>query len=803
MDSFFQDFRFALRMIYRNPVISAVLIFTLALGIGANTAIFSEVNALLLRPLPFPEPDRLVTIRLDLESRNVQNASAAYSDIAEWRQRSHSFEAMAAYSWGSINLITRGNAERVTRWKVNAEFFPIFGVKMAWGRGFLAHEDQPGAERVVILSHSLWRRQFGADKELLGKSINIEGNLHTVVGILPSGFKVTEDDVDLYSPIALSSAHDPRNEEWSYMAFARLKSGIPIHQAQGELDTIQQRLEKDNRREITGFRAHIWGLRDFMAREVRLSLLVLLAAVALVLLIACANVAILLLARAGARQQEFAIRTAMGATRWLLLRQLLCESTLLALLGGSLGLLLAHWGIGIISALKTERLSMLNQGRLDLPVLGFTLLISLLTGLIFGIAPALIASKTNVQQTLKEGGRSSTEGLTRNRVRGLLVIAEVALALLLMIGASLMIRSLLNLQQVNPGFNPSNVLTASIALPGFKYSKPEQQIAFYRQLEERLQTMPGIATAGLTSLLPLSGSNQGEGLVVEGHPISSPSDVPILWYRIVNPRYFQALQIPLRKGRFFSEQDAQGAPAVLLINEALARRYWPNQNPIGKRIGNGRPDGWMSVTGVVGDIHHMNLAAPPDPEIYFPFAQRPQTDMKLTIRTSSDPMHFVPLLRQAILELDREQPISGIASLEQARSDSLATNRFSAMLLGIFAAVALLLATLGIYGVISFSVEQRRHDIGIRMALGARCSDVLRTVVFQGTLLAAIGIGLGLMAAYALTRVLSTLLYGVKATDPLVFLGVPLLFASIAAWASFLPARRAASVDPMVALRHE
>lgn len=633
--------------------------------------------------------------------------------------------------------------------------------------------------------------------------MNIEGNLHTVVGILPSGFKVTDEEVDLFTPIALSSAHDPQNEEWTFMAFARLKAGIPLAQAQRELDAIQQRLEKENRREIRDFRPHIWGLRDFMAREVRLSVLVLLAAVTLVLLIACANVAILLLARTGARKQEIAIRTAMGATRWRLLRQLLTESTLMALLGGGFGLLLAYWGIAILSVFRTEHLSALNRAQLDLPVLGFTLLISLLTGLLFGIAPALVASKTNVHETLKEVGRSGAEGSAQHRLRSLLVVSEVALAMLLLIGASLMIRSLLNLQQVNPGFNPSSVLTASISLPESRYSKPEQQIAFYQQLGERLQAIPGITTAGLASLLPLSGNNQGEGLVVEGHPISNPSDVPILWYRIVNPRYFQAMQIPLRKGRFFSEQDAQGAPAVLLINEALARRYWPKQNPIGKRIGNGRPAGWMSVVGVVGDIRHMSLAAPPDPEIYFPFAQHPQTNMKLTIRTSSDPMNFVPLLRQAVMELDREQPVTSMASLEEVRSDSIAANRLSALLLGIFAAVALLLATLGIYGVISFSVEQRRHDIGIRMALGALSTDVLRTVMGQGALLTMIGIGSGLIAAFALTRVISSLLFGVKATDPLVFIGVAFLFAFVAALASYIPARRAASVDPMVALRHE
>ncbi len=802
MDSFIQDIRFALRLLYKNPVISGILIFTLALGIGANTAIFSVVNAVLLRPLPFPNPNRLVTIRLDLESHDIHDASGPYSDIAEWRQQSRSFEAMAAYSWGSVNLITGGEPERVVRMKVNANFFPMLATKMALGRDFLSEEDQPGANRVVIMSHRLWKRQFGAAKDAIGRSVNLDGNLYTVVGILPPGFKLEENEVDLYTPVALSSARS-RNEEWTCMAYARLKPGISIAQAQKELDTIYQRMERENRREITGFRAHIWGLREFMVREVRLSLLILFAAVALVLLIACANVAILLLARAGARQQEIAIRTALGAARWRLLRQLLTESTLLALIGGVLGLLLAHWSLGILGAIRIDRLPLLNQARLDLSVFSFTLLISLLTGLLFGLVPALAVSRTNLHETLKEGGRGSTEGRGKNRLRSLLVVAEVALALLLMIGASLMIRSLLNLRRVNPGFNAANVLTASISLPSLKYSKPEQQIAFYQQLEEKLRGIPGITTVGLVSLLPLSGNNQGTSLLIEGRPPAGPSDLPILWYRVVNTQYFRALQIPLVKGRLFTEQDAAGKAPVLIINETMARRYWPNQDPIGKRAGDGRPDGWMRVVGVVGDIHHMNLASAPDAEIFFPFPQNPQAGMNLTLRTSSDPLNFAPLLRRAIMELDREQPVARVASLEQAWSDSMTTNRFSAMLLGIFAALALLLAILGIYGVISFSVTHRQHEIGIRMALGARGSDVLRMVVFQGTLLAAFGIGLGLMAAYALTRVLSSLLYGVKATDPLVFLGVSLLFASIAALASFLLARRAASVDPMVALRHE
>jgi putative ABC transport system permease protein len=802
MGTLLQDLRYGLRMLARNPGFTAVAVVTLALGIGANTAIFSVVEAVLLRPLPFNKPDRLVTIRVDLPERNIQNALAPYPDVADWRRQSRSFESMAAYSPRSANLTTREEAERASLWKVNASFFPMLGVEMALGRVFLPEEDQAGAGRVVILGHSLWQRRFGADTGLLGKPMIIDGAAYTVVGVLPPGFQVEAAPVDLYTPVALSDAHS-RGDEWMYGAYARLKAGVSIGQAQADLDTISRRLEQQYGREIKGFRAHVWGLREFLVRDVRLSLIVLLAAVALVLLIACANVANLLLARAGARQKEMAIRAALGAGRGRIVRQLLTESVLLALLGGVLGLLLAYWSVAAFSAVGTEQFPMLKQCRMNLPVLGFTMLISLLTGLVFGIAPALTVSRTNVQETLNEGGRSSPESRGRNRLRSLLVVSEVALALLLMIGASLMMRSLLKLQDVNPGFNPAGVLTAAMNLPGSKYSKPEQQIAFYRQLEERLEAMPGVTAAGMVSVLPLSGNNTGEGLLIEGRPASGLSDVPILYNRVVNTRYFQAMRIHLRKGRLFAEQDTPGAPRVLIVNETMARRYWPNQDPLGKRVGTGRPEDWMSVVGVVGDVRHVSLTQEPDAEIFLPFAQNPQPDMTLTVRTSSEPLQLAPALRQAVMELDRDQPVSRMASMEQTLSDSVAPKRFSTLLLGIFAAVALMLAGVGIYGVISYSVTRRTHEIGVRMALGAGSAEVLRMVVGQGVLLALVGVAVGLASAFALTRVIASLLYGVKATDPVVFLGVSLLLTAAATLACYIPARRATKVDPMVALRYE
>jgi putative ABC transport system permease protein len=797
-----RDVRYALKILAKDPGFTVVAVLALALGIGANTAIFSVVNAVLLRPLPFNEPDRVVTIRLDHAQLNFHGALAPYPDVADWRQQSHSFEVMAACSPISANLITRDEPMLASLWRVNASLFPMLGLRMALGRGFLPEEDQAGAARVVILSHSLWQGRFGSDAGLVGRSVVIDGSPYTVVGIMAPGFKLDGEPADLYTPIALSEAHN-RGDEWTYLAYARLKRGVSVKQAQTDLDTIERRLEQEQEREIKGWSPHVWGMREFMARNVRLSLVVLFVAVVLVLLIACANVANLLLARIGSRQREISIRRALGAARWRVVRQLLTESVLLALLGGAGGALLAYGGVAALSALGTEELPMLKQSHLDLPLFGFTMLISLATGLALGIAPALAASRTNVQEALKEGGGTSTEGRGKNRLRRALIVSEVALALLLMVGATLMIRSLLKLQEVNPGFNPSGVLTASINLPALKYSKPEQQIAFYRQLEQRLEAMPGVTAAGMTSVLPLTGNNVGWGLLIEGRPVSGPADVPVLSVRMVNTRYFQAMQIPLLQGRLLTETDARESPRVLLVNQTMARRYWPNQDPIGKRVGTGKKEDWMSVVGVVGDVHHMSLSQEPDAEIFLPFAQSPQLTMMLTIRTASDPLRLASALRRAVRELDPEQPLAHLATMEQYHAGSYASKRFSTLLLGVFAAAALVLATTGIYGVMSFSVTRRAHEIGIRMALGARRADVLRMVVGQGTVLALIGMALGLTAAFALTRLIGSLLYGVRATDPLAFLAVSLILVADAALASYLPARRASKVDPVVALRSE
>jgi putative ABC transport system permease protein len=806
MDTFMRelwgDIHFGCRLLLKNRAVTLVAVLALGLGIGANTAIFSVVNAVLLRTLPFDEPERVVTIRIDMLQRNIRNAFAPYPDIAEWRRQCRSFESLSAYSPATMNLSAGDEPDRASVLKVNAEFFPMLRVKMARGRAFRPEEDRPGAAPVAVLAHGLWQRRFGADAGVVGRPVVLDGAPYTVVGVLPAGFYVESPEVDLYVPIARSAAHGG-GSPWSFAAWARLKPGVSVEQAQAELETVHRRVEEQYPRPLAGARPHIWGLRAFLVRDVELSLLVLLAAVALVLLIACANVANLLLARAGARQKEIGVRTALGAGRWRLVRQLLTESVILALAGGVLGVVLAHWGVAGLAAFGAERVAQVRQARLNAPVLAFTTALSLLTGLLFGIAPALAVSRSAVHGVLKEGGRTAMETRGRNRLRGLLVVSEVALALLLMVGASLLMRSFLKLQRVNPGFRPEGILTASVDLPAAKYGNPEQSAAFYRLLEERLQSMPGVAAAGLSSVLPLSGNRQAGNWLVEGHQIRSMADVPLLFQLTVNCRYFQAMQIPLKRGRAFTEQDSPGAPRVVIVNEALVRRYWPNENPVGKRIGNGRPDGWMAVVGVVGDVRHASLSQPAEPEVYFPLAQNPRPDMRLAVRTAADPLRFAPTLRRAVTEIDPDQPISRVATMEESMANSLAAERFSATLLGIFALLALVLGAIGIYGMISFAVTLRTQEIGVRMALGASAGDVLLTVVRQGALLALAGVAIGMAAAFGLTRFIGSLLYGVEPLDPLVFAGAPVLLTAVAVLASYIPARRASRVDPMVALRYE
>ena len=805
MTTLLQDLRFGLRMLRKNPGFTVVAIVVLALGIGANSAIFSVVNTVLLRPLPYPDPDRLVWIWAHSPTRGIPFHFLLYADFADWRKQARSFEAMSAYFPRAVTLTSR-EPERVPSLQVNASFLRVFGVQPMLGRDFLVEDDRPGAPRVTLLSHGFWQRRFGSDPSLIGTPVGLDGSDYTVIGVLPPGFQAANLTAHFYTPLALAGSRTGPDRYFSVGALARLRPGVTMRQAQTETNALADRLnEQYFRKGKRGLR--LWGLREFLVRDVELSLLVLVGAVALVLLVACANVANLLLARAGARHKEIAVRAALGAGRLRIVRQLLIESGLLSLLGGGLGLLLAYWGVKFLVVAGPARYPMLREARLDAQVLWFTLGISLLTGLVFGLAPALSVTKAGVHDALKEGGRGSSESLRRRRLRSLLVVWEVALALVLAIGAGLLLKGFLRLQEVKPGFNALGVLTGGVTLSGVKYATPHDRNAFFEQFLRESERLPGVRAAGMVSALPLGPINTGTLIHVEGRPEPRPEDAPAVWVRSATPGYFRALEIPLLKGRHFSPQDTESAPRVALINQTMARRFWPSEDALGKRLAAGLTHGpqtpWITVVGVVGDIRHSSLAQPPEPEFFLPYPQRAEPQMFLAVRTTAPPAAFAPLLRAALAAVDKNQPISEVGSLERSLADSIAPERFAVLLAGAFAALAVALAAAGIYGVTSFMVTCRKHEIGVRMALGAVRHDIFRLILGQGMSLALIGLGAGLAAALAFSRLLRSLLFGITATDPVIFCAVPLLLGAIAALASYLPARRATRLEPVLALRHE
>lgn len=800
-----QDIRFGLRLLTRNPSVTALSTIALALGIGGSTLIFSVVYAVLLKPLPVADPERLVWIWSSIPSRNLPFSFTAYSTFAEWNAGSPSFASMSAYAPASATLLVGNEPERLDVLRVNASFFPMLGVAPVAGRNFLAEEDRPGAPRVAILSHGLWERRFGSDRTVVGRSIHLDGESVAVAGVLPRGFAfgavesaMPNRTADVYVPLAHSTAPGTRGAPSpSVGVYGRLKPGVPLERAQAEVDAVSRRLEVDYA-DLKGTRAQVWRVRDFAVRDVRLSLLVLFGAVGLVLVIACANVANLLLVRASVREREIALRTALGAGRGRILRQLLTESVLLAVCGGAAGLALAAAGTQLLPRYAPERIPFLKHVTLNGRVVAFALLTTLLTGVLFGLAPALAAFRARLSETLKEGSLAAGESRGRHRFRGAVVVSEVAIAMLLTIGATLTMRTLLRLQATNPGFDAEGVLTASITLPATRYATPEQRFAFYERLLGRIRVTPGVEAASMVSLIPLGGSNTGRTFVIEGQPARRPEDAPIFWRRVVDPDYFRVMKIPLVRGRVFTPQDA-ASPRVAIINEAMARRSWPGVDPVGKRFGNGRS--WLTVVGVVGDVKFSSLTKDAELEFYELYRQASIADMILAVRTSTDPQRLGPALRQAVLETDPSQPISRVIPMAHYVSDAVGTPRWSALLLTAFGTTAVLLAAVGIYGVISFSVTRRTREIGIRIALGAAGRDVMRTVVGEAVGLACAGIAIGIGGALALHRVLQGMLFGVSATDPSAYVAVSALLIGIAALAAYVPARRAMRIDPAAALR--
>ncbi|HEX8072777.1 MAG TPA: ABC transporter permease [Pyrinomonadaceae bacterium] len=811
MNTLWQDVRFGVRMLMKTPGFTLVAVAALALGIGANTAIFSVVHKVLLQPLPFAEPARLVGLHSRDERDGTLGEAFSYPNFQDLRAQRQLFEGVAAYSRASAFLVGSEGPEQLRGLVVSADLFPLLGARAALGRVFTTEEDKQGRERVIVLSDALWRQRFNADPKIVGQAITLTSGPATVLGVMPEGFKypVGEQRVEYYMPLAQSVSPDNFNQRGAVFlsVVARLRAGLTLQQAQAETTRVATQLAAAYPDSNTALGFVLKPLHEDLVGDVRPALYVLLGAVAFVLLIACANVANLLLARAAARQKEIAVRTALGASRGRIVGQLLVESLLLALAGGALGLLLALWGLDLLIAAAPADIPRLHDVKLDPVVLAFTCGVALLTGVVFGLAPAWQASKTDFNDALKEGGRGGTEGLRHNRLRGALVVSEVALSLVLLVGAGLLLQSFWRLLKVDPGFRPERVLAADVLARGKQFAEPAQRAVFFQQVLQRVGQLPGVEAVGAVSPLPLGGNFESYSFRVEGQTYPRGEE-PAADFRVISPDYFRTMAIPVKQGRAFNERDTDKAPPVVVINETFARRFFPGENPTGRRLAldDGEDDhaAPREIVGVVGDVRHAGLDQPVTPEMYVPFQQLPPARLSIVTRTTAaDPAGVATSVRAAIREVNAEQPVYNVRPVTQLLAQSVARRRFNMLLLGTFAALALVLAALGIYGVMAYSVTRRTHELGIRLALGAQRGDILRLVVGQGMVLVGTGAALGLVAALLGARLMASLLFGVSALDPLTYFGVALLLAAVALVACLIPARRATRVDPMVALRYE
>ncbi len=805
MQTFLQDFRFGVRMLLKNPGFTLIAVVTLSLGIGATTAIFSVVNAVLLHPLPYRQSDRLVAVSLN--DNDGEYGNTGYATFLDWQSRVRSFEQLALISgWGGT-LTGQGDPESIQGLRVTPEYFKMLGVAPALGRDFRVEENRPDTRFVVIISHAFWQRRFNADPNVVGKPIVLSGRTFNVIGVMPRDF---EDQLaanfyqkaeawaalgyDVSQPWACRSCQHLRT-------FGRLKQGVTLAEARAEMNAIAAALQREHPQEYSTSTALVFGLQDQFVREIRPALYLLLIAVGIVLLIACANVANLLLARAADRAREMAVRAALGAGRFRIIRQLLVESLLLAGLGAAAGLLVAVWGVELLAAMKPATIMKLQEVTIDGRVLWFAAAISFLTGILFGLAPALQSAKPDLQLALKASERTVTAG---GRLRGLLVVAEIALALVLLVGTGLLIKSFVRLLNVSPGFEAGNLITMAVPAAGTKYDEDEPVRRFYRDVLERVSKLPGVEAAGIASNLPFFGNGDRSGFHIEEKPLPNPANAPMVERYGVSPDYLRAMRIRLLGGRGFTEQDNSDAPLVAMISETAAKRFWPGEDPLGKRIRlGGSDDPLRTIVGIVSDVHHNGLEDAPDTQAYVPHAQWTTSFMQLAVRSNADPAGVINAVRGEVKAVDKDIPIYQIATMEQLVSTTTARRRFTLLLAGIFAGLSLVMAGLGIYSVIACSVVQRTHEIGLRMALGAQNRDVLRLVIGQGMKMALIGLALGLSASVALTRLMTSLLFGVSATDRLTFVQVALLLATVALLACWIPARRATKVDPMIALRHE
>ena len=805
-----KDLRYGVRNLLRTPGFTALAIVTLALGIGANTAIFSVVNAVLLRPLAYKDPGRLVTL---LHDGSDPVAAANYVD---WRDQSRSFEAMAAAEYWSGDLTHSDPPEHLLGLRVTQNLLPMLGIEPLLGRLFVVGEDKKGSEHEVILSYQLWQRRFNRDRHVLGKAIILNGESYTVVGVMPPEFKFAPfwaTRAEMWAPLAFGDRIHERGGN-SLRIFARLKHGATLAQARAEIATITARLEKQypgTNRDVV-----VTPLKENVTGKIETPLLMVLVAVGFVLLIACANVAHMLLARTADRQREIAVRTALGASRARVIGQFLTENLLLAVIGGAAGLLLAIWGTKALVALSPAYIPRVEMVGIDGPVVLFLLGITVLTTVVSGLAPAMHATAGNLSGALKEGGRGGSDGIHRNRLRNFLVASEFALAFMLLIGAGLMIRSFFALQSVDPGFNPHNVLSMVVSVAGSREAEPNRRAIFYRELVQKVRALPGVQSAGAINHLPLAGDLWGWSFAIEGRPKPHPGDEPMAVYRIAMPGYFETMRLPVLRGRDIAGNDDARAPGVVVINQQAANKYWPGQDPIGKRIAfdadTSNPPTWLTVIGVSKNAKQGEWAAKPYPEVYLAALQNRDflgeggahmAYITLVVRTSGNPADLAPAVKRTAWSFDRNLPISDVLTMDRVVADATAQPRFETLLLAMFAGVALLLAAVGIYGVMSYSISRRTHEIGIRISLGATRSGVLRMVVRQGMAQALAGAATGLAGALLLSRLMAKMLYGVRPTDPVTFGGVAIVLSLAALIAIFVPARKATRIEPMTALRNE
>ncbi len=816
LESLWQDVHYGVRMLRKSPGFTTVAVLTLALGIGANTAMFSVINPVLLRPLAYKDPSQLVVVQYE------EMGTVAGGSFLDWQADSRSFERMGAAEAWTANLAGGDRPEQLEAMHLTSDILPLLGVRPMLGRVLLPEEEHTGHEHVIVVSYNLWKNRLGSSGDAVGQTLSLDGEPYTIVGVMPPGFQFApfwDTKAQIWAPLALDARRDDRHGA-SLRVFARLNSGVTPEQARAEMNTISARLEKEY--PGTNGKIAIIPLQEIVVRSVRPALLMLLAAVGFVLLIACANVAHLQLVRAAAREKEMALRSALGASGPRIFRQLLTESFILSLAGALFGLLLAYSGVRLVVALAPPEIPRLETLTLDGHVFVFLLVITACAGVVFGLAPALKASRVDLTESLKEGARSSTQGVRRSRARNLLVVSEFALAMVLLVGAGLILRSFVALLAVDPGFDPANVIAMTVSLTGSRDADPHRRPAFFRELAERVRELPGVESASAINHLPLYGDNWGIPFVIEGRPPAPPGQGPSAAFLAVLPGYFHTMRIPIKEGRDFTQQDVLDAPHVVIINELVANRYWPNENPVGRRIAvpglgvttddTAKTLDWFTIVGIVRDTKQADLGDPAEEQMIFPYLQtrfyleNPHsyaTSLTLVVRTSLKPSVVTSAVENTVQSMDKGVPVSDVITMKQAMALQVSEPRFYVLLLGAFAAVALSLATVGIYGVVSYSVARRTHEIGIRLALGAQGRDVLGMIVSEGARLALTGIGIGVIAAFGLTRLMASLLYGVGASDTLTYASVGALLAVAALAACYIPAQRAMRVDPIIALRYE